>query len=341
MATATADTPTARLKTRYLEEIRPSLIERFEYTSPMQAPRLEKITLNMGVGLAKTDSKVLKAATEQLATIAGQQPSVRRARKSIAAFKLREGNPVGVAVTLRGERAYEFLDRLVSIAIPRIRDFRGLNPRAFDGRGNYSMGVREQIIFPEIDYDAIDQVRGLDITVTTSAQSDREAYALLAALGMPFSPQGRPKGYDPEADAAAEAAHVAQAAEAAAAAAEAPVTPKAAKPAKAAKPEPEAEAEAEPEPEPEPPAEPAAESAVEPVAETSAAGDDAVVAPEASAEAAQDASSEAPQTEGPADSGGEQAPSETAEAEPQKAEAAADEDQQAPAEDSNEKEGND
>ena len=150
----------------------------------------------MGVGLAKQDSKVLKAAREQLATIAGQQPSVRRARKSIAAFKLREGMPVGVAVTLRAERGYEFLDRLVSIAIPRIRDFRGLNPRSFDGRGNYSMGVREQIIFPEIDYDAIDEVRGLDITITTTAATDAEAFALLSALGMPFAAQGRPAGFD-------------------------------------------------------------------------------------------------------------------------------------------------
>jgi large subunit ribosomal protein L5 len=217
MASATADAPPARLKARYADEIRPALIERFGYSSVMQAPRLEKITLNMGVGMAKQDSKVLKAATEQLATIAGQQPSVRRARKSIAAFKLREGNPVGVAVTLRGDRAYEFLDRLVSIAIPRIRDFRGLNVRSFDHRGNYSMGVREQIIFPEIDYDAIDQVRGMDITITTSAKSDVEAFALLAALGMPFSAQGRPKGYDPEADAAAEAEHQAAQAQAAAA----------------------------------------------------------------------------------------------------------------------------
>jgi large subunit ribosomal protein L5 len=205
---ATTDMPTARLKTRYLEEIRPALIERFGYSSLMQAPKVEKITVNMGVGLAKQDSKMLKAATEQLAAIAGQQPSVRRARKSIAAFKLREGMPVGVAVTLRGERGYEFLDRLISISIPRIRDFRGLNARSFDGRGNYSMGVKEQIIFPEIDYDAIDMVRGLDITITTSAQSDIEAYALLAAFGMPFSPQGRPKGYDPAADAAAEQAHI-------------------------------------------------------------------------------------------------------------------------------------
>jgi large subunit ribosomal protein L5 len=196
MATMTDTAPPARLKTRYLEEIRPALIERFGYSSVMQAPELVKITLNMGVGLAKQDAKVLKAATEQLATIAGQQPNVRRARKSIAAFKLREGMPVGVAVTLRGERGYEFLDRLVSIAIPRIRDFRGLSPRSFDGRGNYSMGVKEQIIFPEIDYDAIDQVRGLDITITTSAQTDVEAFALLTQLGMPFATQGRPRGFD-------------------------------------------------------------------------------------------------------------------------------------------------
>ena len=194
--TVSTPAPPARLKTRYLEEIRPDLISRFGYSSPMQAPRIEKITLNMGVGMAKQDSKVLKAAREQLATIAGQQPSVRRARKSIAAFKLRAGNPVGVAATLRGERAYEFLDRLVSIAIPRIRDFRGLNPRSFDGRGNYSMGVREQIIFPEVDYDAIDEIRGLDITVTTSAATDSEAFALLLALGMPFATQGRPAGFE-------------------------------------------------------------------------------------------------------------------------------------------------
>jgi large subunit ribosomal protein L5 len=230
MEAATTDAPPARLKARYLEEIRPSLIERFEYSSVMQAPRVEKITLNMGVGLAKQDSKVLKAATEQLATIAGQQPSVRRARKSIAAFKLREGMPVGVAVTLRGERAYEFLDRLVSVAIPRIRDFRGLNPRSFDGRGNYSMGVREQIIFPEIDYDAIDQVRGLDITISTSAPTDLEAFALMQALGMPFAAQGRPKGFDPQADQveaeARAAAHAAKLAEAPAAPAKAaPQTP--------------------------------------------------------------------------------------------------------------------
>jgi len=186
----------ARLKTRYLEEIRPALIERFGYSSVMQAPKLEKITLNMGVGQAKQDSKMLKAAQDQLATIAGQAPSVRRARKSIAAFKLREGMPVGLAVTLRSERGYEFLDRLVSIAIPRIRDFRGLSPRSFDGRGNYTLGVKEQIIFPEIDYDGIDQVRGLDITITTSAKTDVEAFALLMAFGMPFSTKWRPKGFD-------------------------------------------------------------------------------------------------------------------------------------------------
>jgi large subunit ribosomal protein L5 len=191
-----ATAPPARLKTRYLDEIRPALIKRFGYSSPMQAPKLEKVVLNMGVGMAKQDSKALKAAQDQLATIAGQRPSVRRARKSIAAFKLREGMPVGIAVTLRAERGYEFLDRLVSIAIPRIRDFRGLNPRSFDGRGNYSLGVKEQIIFPEIDYDSIDQVRGLDITITTTAASDAEAFALLEAFGMPFARQGRPAGFD-------------------------------------------------------------------------------------------------------------------------------------------------
>ena len=177
----------ARLKTRYQDEIRPALIERFGYSSPMQAPHIEKIVLNMGVGDAKQDSKVLDAAAGQLAQIAGQRPNVRRARKSIAAFKLREGMPVGVSVTLRGERAYEFLDRLLSVAIPRIRDFRGLRATSFDGRGNYTIGVREQVIFPEIDYDAVDQVRGLDVTITTSAPTDEEAYWLLAAFGMPFT----------------------------------------------------------------------------------------------------------------------------------------------------------
>ena len=191
MATQAPQT-TARLKQRYNEEIRAALIERFGYSTPMQAPRLLKITLNMGVGDAKQDSKVLDAAAEQLGTIAGQKPNIRRARKSIAQFKVREGMPVGLSVTLRRERAYEFLDRLMSVAIPRIRDFRGLPPRAFDGRGNYNLGIREQIIFPEIDYDAIDQVRGLDVAITTSAQTDAEAYALLEAFGMPFSREGNP-----------------------------------------------------------------------------------------------------------------------------------------------------
>jgi large subunit ribosomal protein L5 len=194
---------TPRFKERYRDEIRPALIERFGYSTPMQAPRLLKITLNMGVGDAKQDSNVLDAATDQLAVIAGQRPNVRRARKSIANFKLREQMPVGVAVTLRDARMYEFLDRLLSVAIPRIRDFRGLNARSFDGRGNYSMGIREQIIFPEIDYDSIDQVRGLDVTIATTAQTDEEAFALLEAFGMPFKREGRPGG--PDTDAAADA----------------------------------------------------------------------------------------------------------------------------------------
>jgi large subunit ribosomal protein L5 len=191
MALATAAI-VPRFKERYEKEIRPQLVERFGYASPMQAPRVSKIILNMGVGDAKQDSNMLDAALEQLGTIAGQKPNVRRARKSIANFKLREEMPVGVAVTLRDARMYEFLDRLLSIAIPRIRDFRGLNPRSFDGRGNYSMGVREQIIFPEIDYDAIDQVRGLDVTIATTSQTDEEAFALLEAFGMPFRREGRP-----------------------------------------------------------------------------------------------------------------------------------------------------
>jgi large subunit ribosomal protein L5 len=177
----------ARLKDRYNDEIRSALVEKFGYSSPMQAPKLVKVTLNMGVGEAKQDSKMLEAALAQLADIAGQKPNIRRARKSVANFKLREGMPVGLSVTLRNERAYEFLDRLVSVAIPRIRDFRGLRTTSFDGRGNYSMGVREQIIFPEIDYDAIDQVRGLDITITTTATTDEEARVLLELLGLPFA----------------------------------------------------------------------------------------------------------------------------------------------------------
>jgi large subunit ribosomal protein L5 len=186
MEAATQARIPARLKERYEQEIRPRLEERFGYRSAMEVPRIEKITLNMGVGDAKQDSNVLDAAVEQLATIAGQRPNVRRARKSIAAFKLRAGMPVGATVTLRGARMYEFLDRLMSVAIPRIRDFRGLSPRSFDGRGNYSLGIREQIIFPEVDYDSIDQVRGLDVTITTTAGSDEEALALLQELGMPF-----------------------------------------------------------------------------------------------------------------------------------------------------------
>jgi large subunit ribosomal protein L5 len=196
--------PTPRLSERYEQEVKPALIKRFGYSSPMQAPRITKITLNMGVGEAKQNNKLLEAAQAQLATIAGQQPSVRRARKSIASFKVREGMPVGVSVTLRRARMWEFLDRLCSIAVPRIRDFRGLNPRSFDGRGNYSMGVREQLIFPEIDYDSIDEVRGLDITITTTAASDLEAFELLLGLGMPFAKDGRPGGVDVEAEAAAE-----------------------------------------------------------------------------------------------------------------------------------------
>jgi large subunit ribosomal protein L5 len=203
-ATATAPAqaaPPPRLRERYEQEVLPALTRKFGYSTPMQAPRVEKITLNMGVGEAKQDAKMLEAAQSQLATIAGQQPNVRRARKSIASFKVREGMPVGVSVTLRRARMWEFLDRLCSIAVPRIRDFRGLNPRSFDGRGNYSMGVKEQLIFPEIDYDSIDQVRGLDITITTSAQTDEEAFELLLGLGMPFAKDGRPGGVDPEVEA--------------------------------------------------------------------------------------------------------------------------------------------
>jgi large subunit ribosomal protein L5 len=176
-----------RLKQRYDEELRAQLKEELGLSSIMQVPRLQKITLNMGVGDAKTDAKQLDSAVDELTTIAGQRAQTRRARKSIAAFKLREGMPVGARVTLRGARMYEFLDRLVSIALPRIRDFRGLNPGSFDGRGNYSFGVREQIIFPEINYDDVARVRGLDVTLTTSARTDEEAHALLRALGMPFA----------------------------------------------------------------------------------------------------------------------------------------------------------
>jgi large subunit ribosomal protein L5 len=184
--TAATETYVARVKERYENEIRPALKDELGLDSVMQVPRIEKITLNMGVGEAKTDAKALDSAIEELSIIAGQRAQVRRARKSIAQFKVREGMPVGARVTLRGARMYEFLDRLISIALPRIRDFRGLNPNSFDGRGNYSLGLREQIIFPEINYDDIQQVRGLDVTITTSAQTDEQARALLQALGLPF-----------------------------------------------------------------------------------------------------------------------------------------------------------
>jgi large subunit ribosomal protein L5 len=175
-----------RLKERYEREIKPRLIEKFEYTSSMQAPKMMKITLNMGVSDAKTDSKALEHAVAQMTQIAGQKPIVTIARKSIAGFKLREGMPIGCKVTLRGESMWEFYDRLIAVALPRIRDFRGISPKSFDGRGNFSLGIREQIIFPEIDYDRIDQIRGMDITITTTAATDDEARELLRELGMPF-----------------------------------------------------------------------------------------------------------------------------------------------------------
>ena len=186
MATA-VETIVPRLKQRYNDELREQLKEQFELTSIMQVPTISKITLNMGVGEAKTDAKALDSAIEELTTIAGQRAQVRTARKSIASFKLREGMPIGARVTLRGDRMWEFLDRLVSIAIPRIRDFRGLAPESFDGRGNYSIGIREQIIFPEINYDDIQAVRGLDVAITTTAQTDEQGLALLRALGLPFA----------------------------------------------------------------------------------------------------------------------------------------------------------
>jgi large subunit ribosomal protein L5 len=176
----------SRLQALYQEQISGQLRERFGYASVMQVPRLEKITLNMGVGEAIADKKIMEHAVKDLTQIAAQKPIVTHARKSVAGFKIREGWPVGCKVTLRRERMYEFLDRLINIAIPRIRDFRGLSPKAFDGRGNYSMGVREQIIFPEIDYDKIDALRGLDVTITTSAQTDEEGRALLEAFKFPF-----------------------------------------------------------------------------------------------------------------------------------------------------------
>jgi large subunit ribosomal protein L5 len=181
---------TPRLKVMYEQDLRPRLKEELSAHSVMQVPRISKITLNMGVGEAKTDVKALDAAMDELTLIAGQRAQVRRARTSIAGFKIRTGMPVGTKVTLRGARMYEFLDRLVSIALPRIRDFRGLSLRSFDGRGNYSIGLREQIIFPEIDYDDVAQIRGLDVTITTTAKTDDEARALLTGLGLPFAPDG-------------------------------------------------------------------------------------------------------------------------------------------------------
>src|SRR2546430_3040585 len=188
---AVADTDTPRLKEQYETEIRPRLKDELGLDSIMQVPRIEKITINMGVGEAKTESKLLDSAIEELTTIAGQRAQVRRARKSIASFKLREGMAVGARVTLRGARMYEFLDRLIAIALPRIRDFRGLGPGSFDGRGNYSLGIREQIIFPDIDYDSVQSIRGLDVAITTTAATDEQAFALLRALGMPFATERR------------------------------------------------------------------------------------------------------------------------------------------------------
>jgi large subunit ribosomal protein L5 len=187
MAAPTETAYVPRLKDRYDAELREQLKDELGLKSIMEVPRITKITLNMGVGEAKTDAKQLDAAIEELTTIAGQRAQIRKARKSIASFKLREGMPVGARVTLRGARMWEFLDRLVSIALPRIRDFRGLNPDSFDGRGNYSLGIREQIIFPEIDYDSIGQIRGLDVAITTSAKTDDEARALLRHLGLPLA----------------------------------------------------------------------------------------------------------------------------------------------------------
>ena len=181
-----ADTYVPRMKTRYREELVPSLKDELGFTNVMQVPRLDKIVVNMGVGDALKDGRMLDAAVEDLTTITGQKPVITRARKSIAGFKLREGNAIGVKVTLRGDRMWEFFDRLVSLAIPRIRDFRGLDPRSFDGRGNYTFGLTEQLIFPEIDYDKVLKVRGMDITIVTTARTDDEGRALLLALGFPL-----------------------------------------------------------------------------------------------------------------------------------------------------------
>jgi large subunit ribosomal protein L5 len=187
---AATETYVPRLKQSYNDELRPQLKEQLGLKSVMQVPRITKVTLNMGVGEAKTEAKVLDAALEELTIIAGQRAQMRKAKKSVAQFKLREGMPIGARVTLRGDRMWEFIDRLISIALPRIRDFRGLNPGSFDGRGNYSLGIREQIIFPEIDYDSINQIRGLDVAITTTATTDDQARALLTALGLPFAQAG-------------------------------------------------------------------------------------------------------------------------------------------------------
>ncbi|OZC03717.1 50S ribosomal protein L5 [Rubricoccus marinus] len=177
---------TPRLKERYRSEITSALTERFEYANPMQVPRLTKIVINKGIGEASVNKKILDDAVEELRKITGQQPAIRASRKSISNFKLREGMPVGVAVTLRGERMWEFLDRLITLALPGVRDFRGIPDRSFDGRGNYTLGIKEQIIFPEIDIDKVDRVTGLDISFVTTAETDEEAFALLKELGMPF-----------------------------------------------------------------------------------------------------------------------------------------------------------
>jgi large subunit ribosomal protein L5 len=191
MAVAQSETYVPRLKRLYEEEVRSRLQDELGVSSSMEVPRITKVTLNMGVGDAKTDARALESAVEELTTISGQRAQTRRARKSIAGFKIRAGMPIGARVTLRGARMYDFLDRLISIALPRIRDFRGLSPDAFDGRGNYSLGIREQIIFPEIDYDSIARIRGLDVAITTTARTDEEARALLAALGFPLADQRR------------------------------------------------------------------------------------------------------------------------------------------------------
>lgn len=176
----------ARLKRRYYSEVVAKLQAQFQYENVMQVPRVQKITLNMGVGEAADDKKIVKAAQEHLSQIAGQKAVITHARKSVAGFKIREGWPIGCKVTLRGDRMYEFLDRLISIALPRVRDFRGVSPRSFDSRGNYSLGIKEQITFPEVDYNQVDAIRGLDVTITTSAKSDEEAFALLKAFNFPF-----------------------------------------------------------------------------------------------------------------------------------------------------------